>query len=447
MSQVSPEPPQRSNSLRREVGIFGATMMGLGAIVGTGIFVSIGNAASVAGSWVVVAIAVAAVVACLNGLSSAQLAAAHPVSGGTYEYGYRWLHPSLGFTAGWMFLCAKSASAATAALGFAGYGLRLLGLDYPQLQVPIGLGAIVLVAVFVLAGIRWSSLFNSIVVSITLTALALFVVAGLATLLRSSQGPSEAIDVAPPIDVTFGGFLEACALMFVAYTGYGRIATLGEEIRDPKRNIPIAIMTTLAVSMALYVSVAWVSIAVASPELLAFATKSQAAPLEIVAQQFTRPEARYVIAVGGVTSMLGVLINLVLGLSRVALAMGRRGDLPKGFARLDQSGRTAPTAVIGVSVLIAVLIAIGNVKTTWSFSAFTVLIYYSITNLAAIRMSHSERRYPIALAWLGLFSCLFLAFWVEPAIWLIGLLLIASGLFYWFFDKSIAFRVQTPIDP
>ncbi len=431
MSQVSPEPPQRSNLLRREVDIFGATMMGLGAIVGTGIFVSIGNAASVAGSWVVVAIAVAAMVACLNGLSSAQLAAAHPVSGGTYEYGYRWLHPSLGFTAGWMFLCAKSASAATAALGFAGYGLRLLGWDYPHLQVPIGLGAIVLVALFVLAGIRWSSLFNSIVVSITMSALALFVVAGFATLLPSSKGPSEAISVAPPIDVTIGGFLEACALMFVAYTGYGRIATLGEEIRDPKRNIPIAIITTLAVCTALYVSVAWVSIAVAGPELLGNATKSQAAPLEIVAQQFTRPEARYVIAIGAVTSMMGVLINLVLGLSRVALAMGRRGDLPRSFARLDESGRTASTAVIAVSVLIAVLIVIGNVKTTWSFSAFTVLIYYAITNMAAINMSDEERRYPRAIAWLGLISCLFLAFWVELVVWATGLGLVAIGLCWW----------------
>jgi basic amino acid/polyamine antiporter, APA family len=186
MSQVSSEPAQRKDLLRREVGIFGATMMGPGAIVGTGIFVSIGNAASVAGSWVVVAIAVAAVVACLNGLSSAQLAAAHPVSGGTYEYGYQRVHPSLGFTAGWMFLCAKSASAATAALGFAGYGLRLFGRDDPQLQVPIGLGAVVLVATFLHAGIRWSSLFNSIVVSITLTALALFVIAGVLTLLQSS---------------------------------------------------------------------------------------------------------------------------------------------------------------------------------------------------------------------------------------------------------------------
>jgi APA family basic amino acid/polyamine antiporter len=147
--------------------------------------------------------------------------------------------------------------------------------------------------------------------------------------------------------------------------------------------------------------------------------------------RLTRPEARYVVAVGAVTSMLRVLINLVLGLSRVALAMGRRGDLPKGFARLDQSGRTAPTAVIGVSVLIAVLIAIGHVKTTWSFSAFTVLIYYAITNMAAIKISDAERRYPRVIAWLGLISCLFFAFWVEPRVWAAGLALITLGLCWW----------------
>lgn len=431
MSATSSEAGHSSKSLRREVGIFGATMMGLGAIVGTGIFVSIGNATGVAGTWVLGAIGVAAVVACLNGLSSAQLAAAHPVSGGTYEYGYRWLHPSLGFTAGWMFLCAKSASAATAALGFAGYGLRLLGWDYPQLQVPIGLGAVVVVALFLLAGIRWSSLFNSIVVSITLATLFLFVVAGILTLLQPSHNTPEAVSDGTPIDVTYRGVLEACALMFVAYTGYGRIATLGEEIRDPKRNIPIAIITTLAVSMILYVSVAWVSIAVAGPELLGSATRSQVAPLEVVAQEFNHPETRSVIAVGAVTSMLGVLINLVLGLSRVVLAMGRRGDLPRSFARLDQAGRTAPTAVIGVSVFIAILVAMGNVKTTWSFSAFTVLIYYAITNMAAIQMSDEERRYSRSIAWLGLIGCLFLAFWVELFVWAAGLALIALGLCWW----------------
>ncbi len=438
MSESSRETVASFQSLRRDVGIFGATMMGLGAIIGTGIFVSIGQAAGVAGSWVVVAIVVAAAVACLNGLSSAQLAAAHPVSGGTYEYGYRWLHPSLGFTAGWMFLCAKSASAATAALGFAGYGLKLLNIDRPDLLVPIGLAAVALITALLLAGIRWSSLFNSVVVSITLATLTFFVASGVYTLLGSSPEETTVISAnVLPIKFTYAGFLEACALMFVAYTGYGRIATLGEEIRNPQRNIPIAIIMTLVSSMVLYISVALVSIAVAGPELLSIATQSAAAPLEVVAQQFAYPETRYVIAVGAVTAMLGVLINLVLGLSRVVLAMGRRGDLPRRLARLDSARRTAPAAVIGVGLLIAALVVIGNVKTTWSFSAFTVLIYYAITNMAAIKMSDDERRYPRSIAWLGLFACLFLACWVDPIVWVSGLALIGIGLCWWRWHAQI----------
>jgi APA family basic amino acid/polyamine antiporter len=216
--------------------------------------------------------------------------------------------------------------------------------------------------------------------------------------------------------------------MFVAYTGYGRIATLGEEIREPKRNIPIAIIATLGVSMVLYLSIAWVAITVVGAQAFGAAAESEAAPLELVARNLDWPQTRYVIAVGAVTSMLGVLINLVLGLSRVVLAMGRRGDLPSSFGRVDQSGFAPRNALLAVGLLIALLILIGNVRTTWSFSAFTVLIYYAITNLAAIRMSDAERRYPRAIAWLGLVSCLLLAFWVDREIWISGLALIAAGL-------------------
>jgi len=429
---TDPQPEPASQTLRREIGILGATMMGLGAIVGTGIFVSIGQAAGAAGAWIVLAIAMAAIVATLNGLSSAQLAAAHPVSGGTYEYGYRWLHPSLGFTAGWMFLCAKSASAATAALGFAGYGLRVLEIESNHLQIPLGLTALLVVIGFALRGMRWSSMFNTTIVTMTLASLILFVVGGAFTILnKPAEEETLPLWMATQPSTSFSGFLEACALMFVAYTGYGRIATLGEEIRDPSRNIPIAIITTLGVSMVLYLSIAWVSINVVGAQALGAAAESEAAPLEMVARNLDLPQVRYVIAMGAVTSMLGVLINLVLGLSRVVLAMGRRGDLPKLFGRIDPSGLAPRNALIVVGMLIAVLILIGNVKTTWSFSAFTVLIYYAITNLAAIRMTDTERRYPRAIAWLGLLSCLFLAFWVDREIWIFGLALMAAGLIGW----------------
>src|SRR5690349_18863540 len=186
-------------------------MLGLGSILGTGIFVSIGLGAAAAGSWVPLAIAIAAAVATCNGLSSAQLAAAHPVSGGTYEYGYRWLHPSLGFTAGWMFLCAKGASAATAALGFAGYVSNAIGRNGFHWQVTLGLLAVVVITWLVSSGIRLSSAMNVVVVSVTLLSLAFFVVAGLLTAFQEqNQSPTS---TAAQTSTSLPGFLEACALM------------------------------------------------------------------------------------------------------------------------------------------------------------------------------------------------------------------------------------------
>ena len=441
MSDSQSSNPSEPPVLRRDVGVFGALMMGLGSILGTGIFVSIGIAAGAAGPAVLLAIAVAAVVATCNGLSSAQLAANHPVSGGTYEYGYRWLHPSLGFTAGWMFLCAKSASAATAALGFAGYTLQALRLEDRLELIPLAGGTVAVLTILVLTGIRRSNRANMVIVAVTIFSLAVFVLAGLPTVFAGGTGRLSPF-FAPVSEQTapVGGFLEACALMFVAYTGYGRIATLGEEIHEPRRNIPRAIIATLFASAVLYMSVALVAVMISGPEPLAEATRRQAAPLEIVARQFSLPQAAVIVSLGAITAMLGVLLNLILGLSRVALAMGRRGDLPPVFARLDRSESTPFPAVILVGVLIAGLVMIGSVKTTWSFSAFTVLIYYALTNLAAIRLSEQERLYPRWIPWLGLAACLFLAFWVEPVIWMIGLALIAVGLLW----QQIARRLFAP---
>ncbi|HQX50258.1 MAG TPA: APC family permease [Planctomycetaceae bacterium] len=422
------EPPSQ---LKREVGVFGATMMGLGSIVGTGVFVSIGIAAGVAGPAVILSIAVAAVVAGFNGLSSAQLAANHPVSGGTYEYGYRWLHPSLGFTAGWMFLCAKIASAATAALGFSGYVLHAFGQEHSDWLVPLALGVVIVLTMLVLSGIRRSNNLNVVVVSVTLFSLVFFVLAGLRTAFAS--GTTNLTPFFAPASGTtspLAGFLQACALMFVAYTGYGRIATLAEEVHTPRRTIPRAIIVTLLVSMALYLAVGIIGVASVGSGTFATTGTQKAAPLEIVARQLDIPGASLVVATGAVTAMLGVLLNLILGLSRVVLAMGRRRDLPSLFAHVNGSTATPYPAVILVSGLIVGLVLIGDVKTTWSFSAFTALIYYAITNLAAMQMAVDERLYPRIIPWLGLVFCLFLAFWVEPVIWKVGLGMIAAGLIW-----------------
>lgn len=408
--------------------MFGATLTGLGSTVGTGVFVSIGIAAGMTGPSVVLAIGLAAFVATCNALSSAQLAARHPVSGGTYEYGYRYLHPSLGFTAGWMFLCAKSASAATAALGFSGYLLHSFGGSADGL-VPVAAITVMVLTGTVITGVRRSNVVNVVIVSTTLVALATFVFAGFPTVLQNGSSPFSPFwgtgEYSP-----LQGFLCATALMFVAFTGYGRIATLGEEVREPRRTIPRAILASLAVSAGLYMAVGVVSIGVLGSEALGEAALGKAAPLEVAARRFGHPQVHWVVAVGAMTAMLGVLLNLILGLSRVLLAMGRRGDMPRATARLNESQTTPTVAVIVVGVFITGLTAIGSVKTTWSFSAFTVLVYYAITNLAALRLARADRLFHVTFAWCGLAACVFLAFWIDWPIWASGLGLLGLGLLW-----------------
>ncbi len=419
-------------SLNRELGVFGATMMGLGSIVGTGVFVSIGIAAGVAGPALMIAIVLAAMVATCNGLSSAQLAANHPVSGGTYEYGNKYLNRRVGFMAGWFFLIAKSASAATAALGFGGYLLNFLGItDGPLVSIAF---AMVMATTFVVwLGLRRSNWANIFIVSITLIALLYFILYGglIGGAHLGREGLSPFFPEAQNLGVSMRHILEATALMFVAYTGYGRIATMGEEVRRPRHTIPRAIVVTLVVSALLYVSVGLVSLMTVGAEEFARATAEEAAPLEVVARAFDWSTGAVILAIGAMTAMLGVLLNLILGLSRVLLAMGRRGDMPRATARIDEDSNNPSVAVIVMGGVIAALVLLGDVRVAWSFSAFTVLLYYGITNLAALQLSDDQRYYPRFISWAGLVACFFLAFWVEVWIWMVGLGLVALGL-VWF---------------
>jgi len=380
--------------LKRELGMGGAVVTGLGSIVGTGAFVAIGLASSSWGDAVIWAIPLAALVAVFNGLSSAFLAGRFPVAGGTYEYGYRALNPWLGFSAGWLFIMAKTASAATAALGIGLY----LGADSPF--VPIA--AVLVVMALVLAGIRRTALVNSLLVTLTVAAIAWFTWNGVT---GDSVGNLPVLTRQPA-----DALLAATAFLFVAYTGYGRIATLGEEVKEPERIIPQAVLITLAIAALLYLGV----------EIggRAMGGENWGAVLELgfVDMPF--------VTLGAITAMLGVLLNLILGLSRVWLAMGRRGDMPRGLARLDR--RSEPSRAIALSaVLVAALTVLGDIGLAWSFSAMTVLLYYGVTNLAALALDRGR-----LTGWLGLGSCVFLSFFVPLPIWLTGAGLLTLGLIW-----------------
>lgn len=372
-------------ALKRTADVKGAVFLGLGSILGTGVFVVLGMVTNMVGEWVLLAVAIGGLVATFNGLNSAQLAAAHPVSGGAYEYGYRLVHPLAGFTAGLMFLLAKSASAATAALAIGAF------LGSPS----VGSVAVVLVITgLVVVGLRRSNQLNAIILTITIGALLAFIFS------PDGQGVIDGVgrnSTEPDLPM----ILQACALMFVAYTGYGRIATMGEEMLDPRKNIPRAMIATLMISGLLYAGVAWAWLRWVEPTRL--------------------------FGVAAIVAMLGVLLNLLLGLSRVMLAMARRGDVAPALAKLDQ--RQEPTrAILAVAALIAILCLLGDLRLAWSFSACTVLIYYGILNLAALKLPPDQRLYPKWLAGLGLGSCFFLAFWVPMAVWLSALGCIVAGL-------------------
>lgn len=407
------------NTLNRSIGLGGAILLGLGSILGTGVFVSLGLAVGAASQWAIAALATAALLASLNALSSAQLAANHPVSGGTYAYGYRYLNPHLGFVAGTAFLLAKSASAGAAAIGLVSYAANWLGLTGLPINMLASL-AILAMTLLVAGGLRRASLINTLLVGLTLMALLAL---GFAAF---GSPPSEAALTAwEPLAPH--ALFEAAALLFVAFTGYGRIATLGEEVTVPRRTIPRAIIATLFVSTSLYALTLLASLRTLGPEVMAQATRNTAAPLQAVAAHLQSGWLQPLIAIAAGAAMAGVLLNLILGLSRVAFAMGRQRDLPSTLGQLSASGEPL-RAIWAVGSFIALIAFFGGFAAVWSFSAFTVLIYYAITNLAALQLSDEERLYPKSLSAAGLVVCLGLAVWISPPVLLTGSAILVAAL-------------------
>jgi len=422
-----------SEQLKRAIKTPGAIFMGLGSIIGIGVFVSIAIATQVAGTGVLFAIIIAGVLAIFNGLSSAQLAANYPVSGGTYEYGYRTLGHWWGFSAGWMFVVAKTASAATAALGCAGYLIYLFELNHITWLYPVLALSILIVLTFLVSGgISRSNRANTLIVIFTIFGLSSFIIAAFAS---SPEGfDLNYFNLELP-ESGLNSILMASALMFVAYTGYGRIATLGEEVVEPRKTIPKAIILSLSSIALLYLLVAMAALTVMGDEAFGNTIDGEAAPLMMAAQALSLPGIGLIVSLAAITAMLGVLLNLLLGISRVLLAMGRRGDVPVSLSKINPESQSPTAAVWVTGFLISLLVVTGDIKLTWSFSAFTVLIYYSITNLSALMLKPDQRLYPLFVPIGGLAGCLFLAFWLDPEILVAGLLVLAAGWVWHFFRR------------
>ena len=401
-------------SLERQLGTSDAVVVGLGAMLGAGVFVVLAPAATIAGSLLLVGLAVAAVVATCNALSSAQLAAVHPASGGTYVYGRRQLGPYWGHLAGFGFVVGKTASCAAMALTVGAYAA-------PSLARPLAVAAVLALTAVNLRGVTKTVRLTRVLVAIVLVVLALVVVAAL------TGGTADGAGLAAAEGVGAYDVLQSAGLLFFAFAGYARITTLGEEVRDPARTIPRAVPIALGIVLATYALVAVTALAAVGPVALA----GSAAPLATVVDAGALSALTPVVRVGGAVAALGVLLSLLVGVSRTALAMAREGELPRSLAAVDPVHRVPRTAELAVAAAVVVLVLVVDLRGAIGFSSFAVLVYYAVTNASALTLRPDQRRYPQAVPVVGLLGCVLLAATLPVSSVLVGLVvLVAASLVF-----------------
>jgi basic amino acid/polyamine antiporter, APA family len=380
-------PPSR---LDRRLGVFDAVVIGLGSMLGAGLFAAVGPAARAAGSGLLLGLAVAGLVAYCNATSSAELAAVHPESGGAYAYGRRRLGRFWGYLAGCAFLAGKTASCAAMALTVGGYAA-------PGLARPAALAAVAAVAAANYRGVAKTAAATRAIVGLVLAALAVTVAAMLAG--RTPQ-PANLLPLVG--DAGPSGILQAAGLLFFAFAGYARIATLGEEVVDPARTIPRAIPLALGVALAIYAAVAVAALVTVGAAALA----ASPAPLAAAVAAGRLDALVPLVRAGAAVASLGVLLSLVAGVSRTAFAMAAGGDLPAWLAAVHPRWKVPHHAELAISVLVGAVVALADVRGAIGFSSTLVLAYYAVANAAALTLAPAQRRWPRWLAAAGLGGCL-----------------------------------------
>ncbi|AWZ05830.1 MULTISPECIES: APC family permease [unclassified Streptomyces] len=381
------------DELQRRLGVSDAVVIGLGSMIGAGIFAALGPAAGAAGSGLLLGLALAAVVAYCNATSSARLAARYPASGGTYVYGRERLGDFWGYLAGWAFVVGKTASCAAMALTVGSY-------VWPGQAHAVAVAAVVALTAVNYAGVQKSAWLTRAIVAVVLAVLAAVTVA-----LFTSGSPDVArLDIGD--DATFGGVLQAAGLLFFAFAGYARIATLGEEVRDPARTIPRAIPLALGITLIVYTVIAVAVLTVLGPEQLADATAPLSDAVRAAGVDWLVP----VVRVGAAVAALGSLLALILGISRTTLAMARDRHLPHALSAVHPKFKVPHRAELVVGAVVAVLAATTDVRGAIGFSSFGVLVYYAVANASAWTLTPAEGRPARIIPVVGLAGCLVLAF-------------------------------------
>lgn len=396
--------------LRRQLGVFDAVLIGLGSMVGAGIFVAMAPAAQAAGGALLFGLAIAAVIAYCNATSSARLAALYPASGGTYVYGRERLGPFWGYLAGWGFVVGKTASCAAMALTVGVYA-------WPAHPHAVAAATVVALTAVNLAGVQKSAWLTRAIMAVVLAVLA-------AVIVTAFVGTPASLPITPVPSAPLGGVLQAAGLLFFAFAGYARIATLGEEVRDPARTIPRAIPIALGVALVFYALTAVAALNVLGPQRLA----ESPAPLGQIVVDAGAPWLAPAVRVAAVVAATGSLLALILGVSRTTLAMARDRYLPTGLAAVHPRFGVPHHAELAVGVVVAVVAATADLREAIGFSSFAVLVYYALANASALTLSAREGRPPRLIPLVGLAGCLIVACAMPRVSVLAGLAVFAVGI-------------------
>ncbi len=400
--------------MKASLGLFDATAISVGAIIGAGIFVVIGIAAGLAGPAMLLSIVIAAGVSLVTALSFAELASWLPKEGGVYEFAHELLSPYLGFVTGWMWMLSNTFTGAAVSLGFAYYFTAVFSI-VPAPWLAAGLCLLFTYINFI--GMRRSATLNNYLVVAKLLILGFFVVFGL-THFRSGN-------LTPFVSSTTG-VLYATVFIFFAFGGFARVAVVAEEVKDPRRNVPRAILLSLLISTVFYVLVGVVALGLVGSSGLS----SSKSPLTHAIDATGATWAAYVVSFGGLLATASVLLTSVLGVSRVAYSMARHGELPQALSTLHGSHGTPYYSIWAAGAIMAILVLLIDLEKVVAVSTFSLLFYYGVANAAALKLRPESRLYHPAVPIAGIiatFALLVFVLFASPQGWILGVAGLAVG--------------------
>jgi len=417
----------QQSKLKPTLSLFDATAISVGAIVGAGIFVVTGITASYAGSALIISMLVAALISSFTALSFAELTAWLPKEGSVYEFGHQLISPFAGFLSGWMWMLSNTFSGAAVSLGFAYYFASLFPTLPPQYVAAILCMAFAALNFF---GIRHSATLNNLLVVAKLAILAFFCIFGLFHASPANFNPFTPLQA---------GVFTGAFYIFFAYGGFGRVAVVAEEVKDAERNVPRAILLSLAISTVFYLVVGAVAVGLVGAQTLAGSSSPLSDAISIAGSSI----AVQIVSTGGLLATASVLLTSILGVSRMAFAMARRKDLPQPLSKLHPKYNTPYYAIWITGIIMAMLVLLIDLSSVIAVSTFSMLFYYASANISTLRLKTEKRKYSKIVPMLGTITCLALLVFIIFASlqsWIIGIASLLAGAIYYVAKQRIIMR-------